>query len=66
MIFQSVIAVLQKFWGDRGCLIAQPYDIEKGAGTKNPHTFLRALGPEPWAVAYFEQCLRTIDGMFVV
>ncbi|RCJ18730.1 hypothetical protein A6770_32715 [Nostoc minutum NIES-26] len=47
--FQSVIATLHLFWGNQDCLIAQPYDIEKGAGTKNPHTFLRALGPEPWA-----------------
>jgi len=47
MNFQSMIAILHQFWGDRGCLIAQPYDIETGAGTKNPHTFLRAIGPEP-------------------
>lgn len=64
MNFQSVIAVLNNFWGDRGCLIAQPYDIEKGAGTKNPLTFLRALGPEPWAVAYVEPCRRPTDGRY--
>jgi glycyl-tRNA synthetase alpha chain len=64
MNFQSVIAALHKFWGDRGCLIAQPYDIEKGAGTKNPQTFLKALGPEPWSVAYVEPCRRPTDGRY--
>ncbi len=64
MNFQTVIATLNQFWGDRGCLIAQPYDTEKGAGTKNPHTFLRALGPEPWAVAYAEPCRRPSDGRY--
>jgi glycyl-tRNA synthetase alpha chain len=62
--FQSVILTLHEFWGDRGCLIVQPYDIEKGAGTKNPHTFLRALGPEPWSVAYVEPCRRPADGRY--
>lgn len=62
--FQSIIATLNKFWSDRGCLIAQPYDVEKGAGTKNPHTFLRAIGPEPWAVAYVEPCRRPGDGRY--
>ncbi|EFA73486.1 Glycyl-tRNA synthetase, alpha subunit [Raphidiopsis brookii D9] len=62
--FQSVIAALHQFWGQRGCLIAQPYDLEKGAGTKNPHTFLRALGPEPWSVAYVEPCRRPTDGRY--
>ncbi|NET32361.1 MAG: glycine--tRNA ligase subunit alpha [Cyanothece sp. SIO1E1] len=64
MNFQSVIATLNQFWSDRGCLIAQPYDTEKGAGTKSPHTFLRALGPEPWAVAYVEPCRRPADGRY--
>ena len=64
MSFQQVILSLHKFWGDRGCLIAQPYDMEKGAGTKNPHTFLRALGPEPWSVAYVEPCRRPGDGRY--
>ena len=64
MNFQDAIATLHKFWGDQGCLIAQPYDTEKGAGTKNPHTFLRALGPEPWAVAYVEPCRRPSDGRY--
>ncbi len=62
--FQSVIATLHQFWGDRGCLIVQPYDTEKGAGTKSPHTFLRALGPEPWSVAYVEPCRRPADGRY--
>ncbi|NET47288.1 MAG: glycine--tRNA ligase subunit alpha, partial [Merismopedia sp. SIO2A8] len=53
MNFQSVIATLNKFWDERGCLIAQPYDIEKGAGTMNPHTFLRSIGSEPWSSARF-------------
>ncbi len=64
MNFQSVIATLHQFWSDRGCLIAQPYDVEKGAGTKSPHTFLRAIGPEPWSVAYVEPCRRPADGRY--
>lgn len=64
MDFQSVILALQSYWGDRGCLIAQPYDIEKGAGTMSPHTFLRAIGPEPWRVAYIEPCRRPTDGRY--
>lgn len=62
--FQDVIATLNRFWGDRGCLIVQPYDTEKGAGTKSPHTFLRAIGPEPWSVAYVEPCRRPADGRY--
>lgn len=64
MYFQDVIATLHQFWAAQGCLIAQPYDVEKGAGTKSPHTFLRALGPEPWAVAYVEPCRRPADGRY--
>lgn len=64
MNFQSVIAALHQFWSDRGCLIVQPYDTEKGAGTKSPHTFLRAIGPEPWSVAYVEPCRRPADGRY--
>lgn len=64
MNFQGVIAQLHKFWGDRNCLIVQPYDTEKGAGTKSPHTFLRAIGPEPWSVAYVEPCRRPADGRY--
>ncbi len=62
--FQTVIAQLNQFWSDLGCSIAQPYDTEKGAGTKNPNTFLRALGPEPWSVAYVEPCRRPTDGRY--
>ena len=62
--FQSVIATLNDFWANQGCVIVQPYDTEKGAGTKSPHTFLRALGPEPWAVAYAEPCRRPADGRY--
>jgi glycyl-tRNA synthetase alpha chain len=64
MYFQSVIATLNEFWAQQGCLIVQPYDTEKGAGTKSPHTFLRALGPEPWSVAYAEPCRRPADGRY--
>ncbi len=64
MNFQAVVAELNRFWGDRGCLIVQPYDTEKGAATKSPHTFLRALGPEPWSVAYIEPCRRPGDGRY--
>jgi glycyl-tRNA synthetase alpha chain len=59
-----VIATLNDFWAKQGCVIMQPYDTEKGAGTKSPHTFLRALGPEPWAVAYAEPCRRPADGRY--
>nr|WP_239121690.1 glycine--tRNA ligase subunit alpha [Spirulina major] len=62
--FQSIIAQLHEFWSDRGCLIAQPYDTEKGAGTMSYHTFLRAIGPEPWSVAYIEPCRRPTDGRY--
>ncbi|MFK8181945.1 MAG: glycine--tRNA ligase subunit alpha [Phormidesmis sp.] len=64
MNFQSVIATLNDFWAKQGCLIMQPYDTEKGAGTKSPHTFLRAIGPEPWSVAYVEPCRRPADGRY--
>ena len=55
---------LQDFWARRGCLIGQPYDVEKGAGTMNPATFLRSLGPEPWDVAYVEPSRRPGDGRY--
>ena len=64
MFFQDIIQNLNKFWSDEGCLIMQPYDTEKGAGTMNPHTFLRSIGPEPWKVAYPEPCRRPTDGRF--
>ncbi len=62
--FQNIIATLNQFWGKRNCLIAQPYDTEKGAGTMSHHTFLRAIGPEPWSVAYIEPCRRPTDGRY--
>ena len=64
MFFQDIIQNLNNFWSEEGCLIMQPYDTEKGAGTMNPHTFLRAIGPEPWSVAYPEPCRRPTDGRF--
>lgn len=64
MNFQSVIATLNDFWAQHGCVVMQPYDTEKGAGTKSPHTFLRAIGPEPWSVAYVEPCRRPADGRY--
>ncbi len=62
--FQSVIMTLQKFWADQGCLIWQPYYTQIGAGTMNPATFLRVLGPEPWNVAYVEPSIRPDDGRY--
>ncbi len=64
MYFQDVILTLQRFWTERGCLLAQPYDIEVGAGTMNPATFLRVLGPEPWNVCYVEPSRRPTDGRY--
>ena len=55
---------LQKFWSSRGCVLEQPYDVEKGAGTMNPATFLRTIGPEPWNVAYVEPSRRPDDGRY--
>lgn len=64
MDFQGMILALNQFWGDAGCVILQPYDVEKGAGTMNPATFLRALGPEPWNTAYVEPSRRPADGRY--
>lgn len=64
MNFQDVILKLQKFWGERGCLLCQPYDMEVGAGTFHPATFLRSIGPEPWNVAYVEPSRRPTDGRY--
>jgi glycyl-tRNA synthetase alpha chain len=64
MNFQEIILSLQRFWSDRGCVIQQPYGIEVGAGTFNPATFLRVLGPEPWNVAYVEPSRRPTDGRY--
>jgi len=62
--FQEVILTLDAFYAERGCLILQPYDVEVGAGTMNPATFLRVLGPEPWNVAYVEPTRRPTDGRY--
>lgn len=64
MYFQEVIATLNRFWGEKGCVILQPYDIEVGAGTFHPATFLRCLGPEPFACAYVQPCRRPTDGRY--
>jgi len=64
VLFQDVILKLQSFWAEEGCLVVQPYDVEKGAGTFNPSTFLRALGPEPWNAAYVEPSRRPTDGRY--
>jgi len=62
--FQEVIMRLERFWAEQGCVIQQPYDIEVGAGTMNPATTLRSLGPEPWRVAYVEPSRRPTDGRY--
>ena len=64
MKFQEVILALQEFWSGQGCILAQPYDVEKGAGTMSPWTFLRVLGPEPWNVASVEPSRRPADGRY--
>jgi len=64
MNFQDLIQALNSFWAKQNCIIQQPYDIEKGAGTMNPATVLRALGPEPWRVAYVEPSRRPTDGRY--
>ncbi len=62
--FQDIILALQKFWGDKGCAILQPYDMEVGAGTFHTATFLRSLGPEPWNAAYVQPSRRPKDGRY--
>ena len=64
MTLQEIILALEKFWADHGCIIQQPCDIEVGAGTFNPATFLRCLGPEPWQTAYVEPVRRPTDGRY--
>ncbi|MBI2563995.1 MAG: glycine--tRNA ligase subunit alpha [candidate division NC10 bacterium] len=64
MTFQELVLALESFWAKYGCVIQQPYDIEVGAGTSNPATFLRVLGPEPWNVAYVEPSRRPQDGRY--
>ena len=62
--FQDVVAALSAFWARHGCAVITPYDVEKGAGTSNPNTLLRALGPEPFSAAYIEPCRRPKDGRY--
>jgi len=64
MTFQEMLLKLEQFWSDYGCVLVQPYSSEVGAGTFNPETFLRALGPEPWKVAYVEPSRRPKDGRY--
>jgi glycyl-tRNA synthetase alpha chain len=62
--FQELIFRLSEFWADQGCVLQQPYDLEVGAGTMHPDSFLRALGPEPWRVAYVQPSRRPADARY--
>lgn len=64
MSFEEIIAKLEMFWRNHGCPVLQPYDMEVGAGTFHPATFLRAIGPEPWNAAYVQPCRRPTDGRY--
>lgn len=64
MTFQELIFRLQTFWAGKGCVVAQPYDLEMGAGTFHAGTFLRAIGPEPWRAAYVQPSRRPTDGRY--
>src|SRR5512141_3273429 len=64
MYLQDLIFTLQKFWASRGCVVEQPVDVEVGAGTFHPATFLRVLGPEPWNAAFAQFCRRPSDGRY--
>ncbi|MFR6448592.1 MAG: glycine--tRNA ligase subunit alpha, partial [Peptoniphilus grossensis] len=64
MYFQDLIMTLENYWKEKGAIIMQPYDTEKGAGTMNPNTFLRSLGPEEWKVVYVEPSRRPADGRY--
>jgi len=64
LTFQQILARLQEYWENQGCIIAQPYGLEVGAGTANPHTYFRVLGPEPWNVAYIEPTRRPPDSRY--
>jgi glycyl-tRNA synthetase alpha chain len=64
MTFQELILALQEYWADQGCVLQQPYDMEVGAGTFHPATFLRAVGPEPWSAAYVQPSRRPTDGRY--
>lgn len=62
--FQDLILTLQRYWADQGCVVMQPYDMEVGAGTFHPATFLRSIGPESWNTAYVQPCRRPTDGRY--
>jgi glycyl-tRNA synthetase alpha chain len=62
--FQNLILKLQTFWASKGCTLLQPFDMEMGAGTFHPATFLRAIGPEPWKSAYVQPSRRPTDGRY--
>ena len=64
MNFQEIYFRLERFWAEQGCVVQQPYDVEVGAGTMNPSTALRVLGPEPWRTAYVEPSRRPTDGRY--
>ena len=64
LTFQEIILTLQRYWSNQGCVLLQPYDMEMGAGTFHPATFLRALGPEPWKSAYIQPSRRPKDGRY--
>ncbi|MES1945510.1 glycyl-tRNA ligase subunit alpha [Salinisphaera sp. PC39] len=64
MDFQELILTLQRFWAERGCVVVQPLDMEVGAGTFHPATFLRSIGPEPWRAAYVQPSRRPTDGRY--
>ena len=64
MYLQDLVLTLQKYWAERGCVLGQGYDLVVGAGTMNPQTFLRVLGPEPWRVAYVQPSRRPADGRY--
>src|SRR6266436_1149294 len=64
LTFQELIFTLQKFWADQGCILQQPYDVEMGAGTMSPETFLRVLGPKPYHVCYLQPSRRPADGRY--
>jgi glycyl-tRNA synthetase alpha chain len=64
LTFQEIILTLQNFWAKQGCIIVQPFDMEVGAGTFHPATFLKSIGPEPWASAYVQPSRRPADGRY--
>jgi len=64
LTFQDTVFALKKYWSDRGCIIQEPYDVEVGAGTMAPETFLRVLGPQPYRVAYVQPSRRPADGRY--